>query len=78
MEPLMKPHLRIIAGRPVAVRTESPQLAKARARFGMATGEKNRKFIHEPGSQWQPYPEPCLSRWGRNADYLNVRRSEAA
>jgi hypothetical protein len=74
----MKPHLKIVAGRPVTVRTESPALAKARERFGMATGEKSRLFIHEQGSVFQRYPEPCLSRWLRKANFLNVRHSEAA
>lgn len=74
----MKPHLKIVAGRPVTVRQESPALAKARERFGLATGEKNRRFIHEPGSVFQRYPEPCLSRWLRKANFLNVKHSEAA
>ena len=74
----MKPHLKIVAGRPITVRTDCPKLAHARERFSMNTGEKNRRFIHEPGSQWLAYPERVLTRWGRKADYLNVRRSEAA
>ena len=73
-----KPHLRVIAGRPVVVRTESPALAKARERFGLATGEKSRLFIHEVGSAFQRYPEHVLSRWLRKANFLNVKHSEAA
>lgn len=74
----MKPRLRIIAGRPVAVRTESPRLAEARRRFGMATGEPNRLFIHEPGTRFQRYPEHVLSRWLRKAPFVNVKSNGSA
>lgn len=73
-----KPKFRLVAGRPITVKVESPALALARERFSMATGEKSRKFIHEPGSVFQRYPEPCLSRWLRKANFLNVKHSEAA
>ena len=73
-----KPKFRLVAGRPITVKVESPALALARERFSMATGEKNRLFPHEAGSRWIAYPERVLTRWGRKADFLNVRRSEAA
>ena len=69
----MKPRLKIVAGRPMLVRTESPSLALARKRFSMNTGEHGRLFIHEAGSRFQRYPEPVLSRWQRKANFLNVR-----
>ena len=65
-----KPHLKIIAGRPVTVHEDSPQLAEARRRFG-------RPFAHEPGSNWIAYPERVLTRWGRKADWRNVKRGGA-
>ena len=69
----MKPHLRVIAGRPVVVRVESPAAALARKRFGLATGEKNRLFPHESGSNWFAQPERVLTRWMQKADFLNVK-----
>lgn len=69
----MKPHLRIVEGRPVAVRPgDSQAIAKARARFGLATGERHRLFRHELGSQFQAYPERVLTRWGRKAEWRNT------
>lgn len=68
-----KPHLRIIAGRPVTVSAESPQIAEARRRFSLATGEKRRLFNHELGSNWQAQPERVLTRWTRKESHLNVR-----
>lgn len=70
----IKPHLRIIAGRPVTMpRQESAALARARKRFGLATGEAHRKFIHEAGTRFRKYPEPCLSRWARKAEWRNTK-----
>ena len=68
----MKPRLKIVEGRAVVVRVESPQLAEARRRFSLNTGENGRKFIGEQGSRYQRYPESCLSRWSRKAPFLNV------
>lgn len=70
----MKPRLKIVAGRPVEVST-SPAIEAARARFSLATGEPNRRFIHEQGTRFQRYPEHVLSRWLRKADFLNVRHA---
>ena len=69
----MKPHLRVIAGRPVVVRVESPAIAKARERFSMATTESRRLFPHESGSNWFAQPERVLTRWMQKADFLNVK-----
>jgi len=70
----MKPHLRIIAGRPVTVSApDSAQIAAARQRFGLATGEAHRLFIHEPGTRYSRYPELVLSRWLRKATFVNVK-----
>lgn len=68
----MKPRLKIVAGRPMTIRQESPALALARKRFSMNTGEHGRLFIHETGSKFARYPEPVLSRWARKANFLNV------
>ena len=63
----MKPHLKIVAGRPVTVpHAESPAMAKARERFG-------RKFAHEPGSDWQEHPERVLTRWTKHEPWQNVK-----
>ena len=59
-----KPHLRIIAGRPVRVDAD-PRIAAARQRFG-------RNFAHESGANFLRHPELVLSRWSRRADYWNL------
>lgn len=64
----MKPRLKLAL--PMATGS-SPQTARdlAKARFG-------RKFAHEPGTDFQRYPEPVLTRWGRKAPWRNVRPSK--
>lgn len=69
----MKPHLRVIAGRPVVVRVESPAIAKARVRFSMATTESRRLFPHESGSNWFASAERVLTRWMKKECHLNVK-----
>lgn len=71
----MKPRLKIVAGRPMLIRCESPALALARKRFSLNTGENGRLFIHESGSRFMRYPEHVLSRFLRKAPYLNVKHS---
>lgn len=51
-----KPHLRIIAGRPVTVDRRESAIEAARRRFG-------RPFAHEPGSDWKPRQQPLLIEW---------------
>lgn len=63
----MKPHLKIVAGRPVTVpAAESPAMAKARERFG-------RKFAHEPGSDWQEHSDRVLTRYMKGEPWQNVK-----
>lgn len=54
----MKPHLRIVAGRPVLTsrKEEDERIAKARERFG-------RPFAHEHGATWRPRETPLLAEW---------------
>ena len=73
----MKPRLKIVCGRPMTIRIESPKLTAARKRFSENTGERDRLFIHEKGSRWISYPERVLTRWGRKADFLNVKGDSA-
>lgn len=61
----MKPRLCLIAGRPVEIRQDSPQLTAAREKFG-------RGFAHESRGSFLRHPELVLSRWGRRADYFNL------
>lgn len=69
-----KPHLKIVAGRPVSVRpADSPRIADARARFSLATGEAHRLFRHELGSRFQQYPERVLTRYFRKAPWTNAK-----
>jgi len=71
-----KPHLRIIAGRPVTV--TNPRIESARKRFSMNTGESRRLFPHESGSKWFAHAERVLTRWTQKRDFLNVRKDQEA
>lgn len=74
----MKPHLRIVAGRPVTVRApDSPRITEARARFSATTGEAHRLFRHELGSRFECYPESVLSRHFRKAEWRNVKHPDS-
>lgn len=61
---LEKPRLKLVGASFVQVPAD--RIATARQRFG-------RKFAHESGGNWQGHPERVLSRWGRRADYWNLR-----
>lgn len=52
----MKPHLQIIAGRPVAVDPTRKRIDEARRRFG-------RPFAHEAGTNWRPRDTLYLTVW---------------
>ncbi len=51
-----KPHIRLIAGRPVSGDKRESPVEAARRRFGKA-------FAHEQGSTWAPRSTPLLIEW---------------
>ena len=53
---MMKPHLQIIAGRPVEMDPRRRAVDEARRRFGQP-------FAFEPGSRWKPRETPLLTEW---------------
>lgn len=55
---MSKPHLRVIAGRPVVIEQRETKLEAAKRRYG------DRPFGHEPGTAFRWAPNPTvLTDW---------------